>query len=215
MVSYITDPLATWISLMLLLSVHLFTNYLAVRSVSMKTLNRQRANIVFGNFLVSQTAYTPEHTAHLESVFEWNGVIRLRNCIVGSCVIGVSLGDVLCCLEDTTITELLDVFEDEQYILWYNMRTKKALVVLKIGSNTRSQLKAWLHALLVCTILHKDPLEDRSLLDSVALGLTASRTVWNVLEPALLKSGWDLELGALEVRSGVRVEVAKENKKSI
>jgi hypothetical protein len=50
-VSYITSPTATWTSLVLLLCLHLGTNYRAVRAVQMTSLNRQRANIVFSTVL--------------------------------------------------------------------------------------------------------------------------------------------------------------------
>ncbi|BCS24692.1 RUS1 family protein [Aspergillus puulaauensis] len=52
-VSHITGFTATWITLTLLLTLHLSLNYAAVRSVQMTTLNRQRANIVFSGLLSS------------------------------------------------------------------------------------------------------------------------------------------------------------------
>lgn len=52
-VSHITGFAATWITLILLLTLHLCLNYAAVRSVQMTTLNRQRANIVFSTLLSS------------------------------------------------------------------------------------------------------------------------------------------------------------------
>ena len=50
-VSRISSQPATWVAMIILLSIHLGTNYLAVRAVSMRTLNRQRANIVLSNYL--------------------------------------------------------------------------------------------------------------------------------------------------------------------
>ena len=50
-VSWVTTPMATWATLIALLSIHLGTNYAAVKAVSMNSLNRQRANIVFGHML--------------------------------------------------------------------------------------------------------------------------------------------------------------------
>ncbi|KAL4741708.1 vitamin B6 photo-protection and homoeostasis-domain-containing protein [Aspergillus similis] len=52
-VSHITGFMATWLTLVSLLSMHLSLNYAAVRSVQMTTLNRQRANIVFSTLLSS------------------------------------------------------------------------------------------------------------------------------------------------------------------
>jgi hypothetical protein len=52
-VSHITSFTATWVTLLALLTLHLSLNYAAVRSVQMRTLNRQRANIVFSYMLSS------------------------------------------------------------------------------------------------------------------------------------------------------------------
>ncbi|KAE8138023.1 DUF647 domain protein [Aspergillus pseudotamarii] len=52
-VSQVTSYTATWISLVMLLTMHLSLNYAAVRSVQMTSLNRQRANIVFSTLLDS------------------------------------------------------------------------------------------------------------------------------------------------------------------
>lgn len=50
-VSCVSSKWATWTSLIFLLVIHLATNYLAVFSVCMRTLNRQRANLVFSAIL--------------------------------------------------------------------------------------------------------------------------------------------------------------------
>ncbi|KAI9039106.1 RUS1 family protein [Aspergillus affinis] len=52
-VSRVTSYTATWISLVLLLTLHLSLNYAAVRSVQMTSLNRQRTNIVFSTLFES------------------------------------------------------------------------------------------------------------------------------------------------------------------
>lgn len=49
--------------MIILLSIHLGTNYLAVRAVSMRTLNRQRANIVLSNYLAAcELEQSEKHT---------------------------------------------------------------------------------------------------------------------------------------------------------
>jgi hypothetical protein len=52
-ISHVTSLPATWTALILLLIVHLATNYRAVRAVQMTSLNRQRANIVFSTIFSS------------------------------------------------------------------------------------------------------------------------------------------------------------------
>ncbi|OJJ47471.1 hypothetical protein ASPZODRAFT_93924 [Penicilliopsis zonata CBS 506.65] len=100
-VSRVTSFAATWISLILLLILHLSMNYAAVRAVHMTSLNRQRANIVFSTMLASDpdlrldgkglvklketsqsqklnlwTTLSPKETASRERIFERDGVLR-------------------------------------------------------------------------------------------------------------------------------------------
>jgi len=106
-VSHITTTLATWSALLILLAIHLCTNYLAVRAVTMRTINRQRANLVFSSYLESSydpssvtTRIRPENAKTLrprevsskERIFERDGVIRWNgSTIIGRCVLGVAL----------------------------------------------------------------------------------------------------------------------------
>src|ERR1700709_2496622 len=86
-VSHISTPWATWTAMIALLAIHLGTNYLAVRAVSMRTLNRQRANLVFSALLEDHYTVgkehvkpfpTPEQISIQERVFERDGVLRWK-----------------------------------------------------------------------------------------------------------------------------------------
>jgi hypothetical protein len=118
-VSYISSKWATWTAMIFLLAIHLGTNYLAVRAVCMRTLNRQRANLVLSNaleqlwhddqfmgytgvrsaislpldahFLSPQEVYLQERIFETDSVLRWNGRV------LGYCRLGVNLQTVLEC----------------------------------------------------------------------------------------------------------------------
>lgn len=114
-VSCISSPFATWIAMIILLTMHLGTNYLAVRAVCMTSLNRQRANILFSHFLstspldqnhiqkqtkeksIQIQILTPKEVALAERIFEWDGVLRWNNAskTYGTCIIGVELQSIL------------------------------------------------------------------------------------------------------------------------
>jgi hypothetical protein len=117
-VSYISSKWATWTAMIFLLAIHLGTNYFAVRAVCMRTLNRQRANLVFSSLLEQldndETNYsndsnlsredlprlvcpTPEEVRLQERVFERDGVLRWKGGILGYCKLGVDLKTVLRC----------------------------------------------------------------------------------------------------------------------
>src|SRR5438045_2208886 len=67
-VPQIKSTFTTWVALLGLLTIHICMNYLAVRSVTMRTLNRQRANIVFSNYL--------DHLSKNESIPEGSSSIK-------------------------------------------------------------------------------------------------------------------------------------------
>lgn len=211
----------TWLSLMSLLFVHLFTNYLAVRSVAMQTLNRQRANIVFdysmksiiNNDKQSAEQLDPETVALRERVFERDGAIRCNGFIVGYCSIGVPFSTILQCLRTTTIEHVLEVFKDEPYILWLDDRSRRVMIVLKVGADSRDQLRAWLHAFLICCYTESN--QRASITESIQKTLKDAMAYWPIIEKGLLKKGWNLDIGALETRSGLRLNNAVNDKKSV
>lgn len=171
-VSWVTAPTATWVTLIALLSIHLGTNYSAVKAVSMTSINRQRANIILDHMLSSETpakgVLSPRDVSEQERIFEKDGVLRLDGKVLGYCRIGVSMQTLLSRINtaDPTqsgaltampikVADLLDVFASEGYILWIdgslrpNVISREVLVVLKKECTALDQLKAWMHALLL------------------------------------------------------------------
>lgn len=230
MVSNIKSPFATWSSLIALLSIHICTNFLAVRAVSMTTLNRQRANIIFSTYLGSSTPHripTPSEVSAVEKVFERDGVLRWRGGpVIGWCNIGVRLSDILCTIavvnrstnsyrdiEDGFQQRLLATYRDEEYILWYDAAARTHLVVLKEGCNTLTQLRAWLHALLLARQITVRGIQNNktsfmSTKDTLALlQETHSKARQSMLEmlPGLRQAGWNVDVGALETTSTTRL----------
>ena len=162
MVSWVSSPFATWSTLMLLLSIHLATNYAAVRAVSMRSLNRQRANIVLSYMIQHEKALGPIEVSKRERIFERDGVLRWTDGqVVGYGRIGVKLQTLLehlapshektrsVRLEAVELSELMKLYKNESYILWFDVSTSEAFIVVKQGSTPNTQLKAWTQALLV------------------------------------------------------------------
>ncbi|CCU79488.1 DUF647 domain protein [Blumeria hordei DH14] len=117
-VSHVTSKWTSWVVLSLLLVVHLFTNYLAVRAVCMRTFNRQRANLFLSvlidnlrckaqNDIIkdpkstkeisisTQDVCSPRDIMLHERIFEWGGVLRWKGTkALGYCKLGVSLKSI-------------------------------------------------------------------------------------------------------------------------
>jgi hypothetical protein len=217
-----------------LLAVHLGMNYLAVKAVSMRTLNRQRANLVFCSlyekFFQSKDSKadslvgfpTPDEISVQERVFERDGVLRGQgDKILGYCQIGVPLRAILDLFgqpDETTrsytgttpqnISKLMDIFQDEGYILWYDEPRKRFLICLKFPSNTETQLRAWMHALFMAVQIQSG-LKGKAVIDVIGNTRREFRTrmeKYKILE-SLGEVGWDLDTAALETLSGTRIRI--------
>ncbi|KAK0107154.1 hypothetical protein ONS95_003860 [Cadophora gregata] len=230
-VSHITSKLATWSALIFLLSIHLGTNYLAVRAVCMRTINRQRANLIFSivleqistaeyqgpaNLKTSESWYpmleeinwpVPETVMLQESVFERDGILRWNREVLGHCKLGVDLGSIIKCFSQVTdmnssLTQLFEVFKYENYVIWYDEPQKTFLVVLEDGAETCDILSAWMFALWFAK--NGKP-AGKPLLEALNDTATYIRRIHRDILKKLGELGWDLNTGAMETMSGVRI----------
>ncbi|KAF7597454.1 hypothetical protein BBP40_003701 [Aspergillus hancockii] len=264
-VSHVTSYTATWISLILLLTMHLGFNYAAVRSVQMTSLNRQRANIAFSTILDSdpdlnlenanliQQAHstsnrkgvtqakpnwhipTPAQAAKQEKIFETNGILKWysstppTNHKLGFCRIGVSLKQFLAPSSSTLtgsgslktpipMSRLSSIYKSEDYLLYFhrNCQIRDARILLKTSNSTQSQLKAWMHALLTARVLFvsTDRMQKQTgeaeieyIIDTLTrtLAFLNAGSRFEQYMSALTQAGWDLNVAALETKSGRRV----------
>jgi hypothetical protein len=245
-VSHITTKWATWTSMIFLLGIHLGTNYLAVRAVSMRTLNRQRANIVFSRCLhgadhkllrkrnpqtgnMSLTIPTPQEVSIEERVFEKDGILRYSGAAKGSgyCQIGVSLKEILALFDQPSrvpgrpssppmsdFNKLLEVYKDDDYIMMWDQspfREQRFLIAIKEGAGNATLLSAWMHALYHAESWALNRREGESLIETLQrtkLYVEQVQDRFNLFEE-LQKSGWDIETGALETRSGTRIKILR------
>lgn len=222
-ISRVTSPIAVWASLLLLIAIHLYTNYMAVRSVILPTLNRQRATLALSALLTTGKPPTPFDVARHERIFPRSSALSSPpSRFLGHCHVGVSLSTLLRHLPGATGSgsrtyppssssptavsprALLATFARTPYVLWFDSRRRTAHIAFKAGCEPRDQLRAWCHALLVAGA-HADGAAD-------ADGLTLLRRTGDELarsfegyEAALREVGWDLATGQLETRPRVRL----------
>lgn len=231
-VARINTPFSIWMAMLTLICIHLGMNYAAVRSVTMRTLNRQRANIVLSRYICDKHVYSPSHVSAKERIFERDGILRWTGGeSIGFAAVGVGLDDLVKGIssgqaEGGVLNSLLEIFKDERYILWPARGT--ILIALKRGSSPRTQLKAWYHALALARYntktssqkirenrkRNREPAEHpkngeiaisdtRSTLEQVSHDFEG-------LQQRLTSEGWDLDTAAIETRSGARVQISRE-----
>ncbi|KAL8807686.1 MAG: hypothetical protein Q9223_004253 [Gallowayella weberi] len=227
-VSYVSSPMTTWTCLILLLSIHLAMNRAAVRAVSMHSLNRQRANLVFSTYLGLGKMLDPKEVSLQERIFEWDGVLRWRGSSpFAAAKIGHHLRALLASLgpvqsrtggirdaEATSrLTKLIHVYQQEDFLVWYDTPQRLGHIILKEGAAARSQLKAW--ALILC-IAHRRHAAGEG--DATSAGfepnLALHRTTlqqvsswWAGCVEQLQSAGWEVDTASLETRSGSRIHL--------
>lgn len=148
LIPYLRDAYATYSALTILIVAHLLLNYIGVRSVAMRSLNRQRTGILWavfrGHGSPSARVLTPEQVAAEEYIFASPSAL-LRPTkngsrdIAGYCTIGTPLASVLPRNAPSTgfvrlfwerdpqvppllaesFAELLAIHQNENYLIWF------------------------------------------------------------------------------------------------
>lgn len=165
--------------------MHLCTNYRAVRSVALRSLNRQRTNIVFSTLQSTGRVLTPREVSLQERILGRGDVLRRyggggnrpdpdddgeSGMTVGYARVGVRLATLLLVLcrginghdQDEASNEqaertaaLTNIFQRQQYMLWLDAPARTALIVLKDDAKPADIVKAWVHALTVASKTHR------------------------------------------------------------
>ncbi|KAK7977762.1 hypothetical protein PG996_003813 [Apiospora saccharicola] len=167
---------AVWCWMLILIGIHLWTNYKAVRSVQMRTLNRQRASIVTHEYRKSGAILRPEQVAQRESILFWKAP-PINFCQTFSQEMTVDASD-------------LDCLRSKNYFIAGHGTGPERTIVLRGsatgGATSKDALKAYMEAL--------GGVGGRVDLDE-------DQVFWNALSSA----GWKLNTGALETGPAMRL----------
>ncbi|GLB39234.1 putative vitamin B6 photo-protection and homoeostasis [Lyophyllum shimeji] len=184
-------PRLTYGALFFLVGLHLIINYLGVRGLELRSLNRQRAGIAWKMYRLSGGSRVPlpAEVAKLENILGQPDVFRDANGrTIGRCTIGSSFSDVF---PHHFPARLLEVFDQERYLLWGSHQSLRQSpgrdvqtfvregpihlhILLKEGYSGDDQLRAWAHAADLCATLATEKY-DSSSDDAVSLIRTTLR----------------------------------------
>lgn len=165
----------------------------------------------------------PSYVSQQERIFERDGILRwISGESLGFAVVGIGLGDILKHLPvkklgpsslhagTAFLTELLEVFAHESYVLW--PAPGKMLIALKIGSTTGTQLKAWYHALVLARHISKGGPHTRgrseACVDDVRETLQRVSLEFGGLQSKLTSAGWDIDTAAVETAFRTRIKIS-------
>lgn len=213
--SHIETTYATWATLLLLLAIHLVTNYFAVRAVTLETLNRQRATILFTTMLDEHTVLSPRQVADRERVFAAGSSVsdKFGKCI-GTISLGVSLERLIKQASstrsktafksiDSSFETILTTFQNERYVMTHNERQKHVCVVFKQHAAAQDQMQAWLHGMI--TLRAGDYSSRHKDVPKLTATLQVAKKLLIHHAPAMRAKGWNLEVVPLETTAGFRL----------
>ena len=165
---------------------------------------------------------TPRDVSARERIFERDGVLRWNGqSPIGSAVMGGSLNDLLKCsvgaatvtgaIRDSSLLEkIVGIFQDDTYILWYNVPYRTAHIVLKSQASPADQIKAWAIALWTAYRLHQEPLPTSATSDKVLSLVRKVRSdledTWEAFLEQMNAQDWDMSVSNLETNSGLRIK---------
>ncbi|KAF3765327.1 DUF647-domain-containing protein [Cryphonectria parasitica EP155] len=218
LVKLVEGKAAVWSWMVVLVGIHLLTNYCGVRSVKMRTLNRQRATIVIRDWLETGTILTPDDVARRESIlFNSRGNMSSRTGEYHGTADFGGYGDVVNFRSWGSHSYVFDT--DDYYMgIWQWGPSFTIRIAVKAGSRSvNDPLMAWFdavaHAYHFDTAVLRDGLGGAGHYENevpddhrVGSGIVDRDTKMAVFE-ALRAKGWDIENTALETRTPVRVRV--------
>lgn len=74
-VKLVQDRTAVFFLMVALVLGHLYVNYLGVRAVTLRTLNRQRATIIFSHWMRHSSVLSPAEVSERENILTWSPII--------------------------------------------------------------------------------------------------------------------------------------------
>lgn len=177
------EGIEMWCVMILLLGLHLWTNYMAVASVVLKTLNRQRTNILFADIFrslpelkqaastdidteraLSKIIHSPRKVSLRENILEPDGILRDgKGTVIGHGSFG-GFGPISADLQQNrlALSDFLAVTKEWGYMIWPVLQeTGKPIVhICLLAESTdsekkhqHSEVRAWVHAYLVASAL--------------------------------------------------------------
>ncbi|KAH7306023.1 vitamin B6 photo-protection and homoeostasis-domain-containing protein [Stachybotrys elegans] len=204
-VKHVEDPRSVVALTVLLVLAHLGMNYLAVRSVCMTSLNRQRATILFEQYLTSGRMLTPTEVAAHESIIFWRPVINDES---GEASASLHLSEDYARCFGKGVQADTQIIDTPTYVLFVCPQSGGLLTAngfLRTNAQPIDAIKAWHHLMLIAKRWTKgSPGPDKR-----SIAFEKSPEFDSVLRSSLERSGWDLDTQAFETGVPVRLDISK------
>lgn len=220
-VKFVEEPMSVISLMVALVFGHLWVNYLGVCSVHMTTLNRQRATILFHEYLETGRVLTPSEVAKKENILFWDSAVPNRN---GQRVARIEFAEGYHHARDYPKGETkVFLVDGPMHTKFIGTRLKDGFTTIRIllwdGAEPARAIVAWFSAMEIAWMMNKG--EGYSVkLDRVICG-TDTGAIAGGDKPAafekrycdaqlwekMVARGWDVESQAFETGPPVRVRV--------
>lgn len=144
LLSFIHDKNCLMELYIILVAIHLYANYMAVRALRMNSLNEDRLALVLKKYLLRGTVPDPEWTNKEESL------LLLGKPTKDVCGFEIKIGITLSTIarKNFQICSLLEYFQHRNYLIAVDQSCKKIYVGLRKGAQPCDVLQAYFHAYL-------------------------------------------------------------------
>ena len=211
-VKLIEDRRAVFYLTIVLVLVHLLMNYLGVRAVTLHTLNRQRATILFDQWAKTGRVPSPAEVASQEAIVLWRPLLRNRN---GKLVAFASYAkDYATAMRGVSS---LHVLRSQRYWLAVRYGPRADIRILMMeGAEPFDVVEAWFAAMDLAGNLDTDkgPISvDGSSGEPLCLNDISFPRVDTGMRARIEKAGWDVSNASFETAAPVRIRVGILEKK--
>ncbi|KAL2671267.1 hypothetical protein Neosp_013847 [[Neocosmospora] mangrovei] len=234
-VKHVEDHTSVVYLMTVLVLAHLWMNYLGVRSVCMNVLNRQRATILYEEYLKSGNVLTPNEVARRESILFWSPVIRNRHGQrIARIEMADSFGNAMGGQEARVNIAILDGLMSTLFI-WSHASHKHIPIKIMLWKDSEAvhAISAWFMAMEIAWQMDKGKGYTERL-DHIFCGKSSRPSNWNneskkdadqidedyqqkyddrELWEEMLAKGWNLQSQAFETDAPVRMDIQHEDKK--
>lgn len=132
----------------ILIILHLYSNYKAVTALIFKNLNNLRITLILKGYLLVNAALGPESINKIESVFLGFGGSVEKFCGF-KIVLGCSLKKVLSGFNPDELKGLINVYRNRKYLLLANIKSRCIYVAFEKGESASDVISAYYNAVLL------------------------------------------------------------------
>lgn len=217
-VKMIEDHRSVVCLMVILVFGHLWMNYLGVRSVQMTSLNRQRATILFQEYLRTGKVLSPAEVSDREYIIVWTPSITNRNNQrVAKIELAKSFGHAM-----SSSSGKVKVLDGDKYSLTVTAATPGQNTIIRIllweAAEPKHAIMAWFEAVEMAWVMDKQTgfipnLErvfstEKDVVDGYVKHF-GGKALWE----SMVAKGWDLSMQSLETAAPVRLSARKMSKK--